>query len=62
METSHFRRPYKAQCTALVACPVAGGEGKPGGMTKGGEEGETKLESFEFRNGMFMFGPTTDGE
>lgn len=58
---SHFRRPHKAQCTALVACPVAGGEGMPGGFTKG-EEGETELESFEFRNWMFTFGPTADGE
>lgn len=51
-----------AKCTALVACPIAGGGRVPGGLTKGGEEGETGLESFEFRNWMFMFAPATDGE
>lgn len=33
----------------------------PGGLAKG-VEGETGLESFEFRNWMFTFGPTTDGD
>lgn len=34
IETSHFRRPYRAQCTAMIAFQVAGGGGMPGGMTK----------------------------
>jgi len=59
METSHFRRPSRAQCTVLVACPIAGGEGRRGGLTKG-EEGEIELESFEFRSWMFTFGPATN--
>lgn len=61
METTHFGRPHKAKCIALVASPVAGGGWMPGGLAKGVER-ETGLESFEFRNWMFAFGPATDGE
>lgn len=34
IETSYFRRPYRAQCTPRIAFQVAGGEGVPGGVTK----------------------------
>lgn len=47
METSHFRRPSEALYTELIACPVAGGEGMPGGMAKeagGWGEKEKKLK------------------
>lgn len=47
IETSHFRGPYRAQCTAMIACPAAGGEGVPGGMTR--ENLNQKSFNFEIR-------------
>lgn len=47
----------------MVACLIAGGGGMLGGLSKKGEERETELEHFGFRNRVFtfVFGSAADG-